>query len=71
MQGQLSDRELAELLAQQKTIELKMRAVMEGTRDVCERSSAEAASRHATATRREIERWMASRMARANGVGTT
>lgn len=68
MQGQLTDKELAEVLAQQKALESKMRTAMEGSRDVHERSSAEAACRHATATRREIERWMASRMARANGV---
>lgn len=67
----LTDRELAELLAQQKAIEVRLRAAMENrTVDVHDRSSAEAACRHATATRREIERWMASRMARANGVAT-
>lgn len=70
MQNSLTDKDLAELLEQQRLIEKKARAAMDGSRDISERSSAEVVVRHATATRRAIEQWMASRMARANGVAT-
>lgn len=64
----LTDKDLATLLLQQRDIEARLRATLEGTRDTGERTQAETAGRHATAARRALESWIAARSIRANGL---